>query len=65
MVGAAWAEMLGARFVRFGDAPVALYPDVPVYGSALEDIRPALSLAGVSRIYLGFPIWNVGPAAPA
>jgi formylglycine-generating enzyme required for sulfatase activity len=62
IVGRAWADMLGARFVRFGDAPEE-YPSAGAASPTLKEIRPALQ-HGVRRIYLGFPIWSHEPAPP-
>jgi len=64
LVGRTWAEMLGARYLRFGDAPDG-YSSVGAQGLTAEQIRPQLDLDTVQRIYLGFPIWKLGPAPPA
>ena len=64
IVGRAWADMLGARFLRFSDAP-DMYSSAGVHGLTREEILPELDLVDVRRIYLGFPIWSRGPAPPA
>ena len=56
--------MLGARFLRFADAPEP-YGSAGLQGLTVEEIRPKLDLERVRRIYLGFPIWSRGPAPPA
>lgn len=63
IVGRTWADMLGARFLRFSDAPGGMAPG-DAHGMTVDDIRPQLGLEAVRRIYLGFPIWNLGPAPP-
>lgn len=62
-VGCELAEMFGGRFVRLGDAPA---PGMPASGPALAETTAGLSLRGVRRLFLGFPIWGASePSEPA
>ena len=55
LVGCEIAEMFGGRFARFGDAPADdMAPSAPTGDQTL----PTLRLAGVRRLFLGFPIWG-------
>jgi formylglycine-generating enzyme required for sulfatase activity len=61
-VGCEIATMLGARYERFGDAPV---PGVKGAAPSADAIVARLQLGGVRRLFLGFPIWGAGePSDP-
>lgn len=61
-VGCELAEMYGGRFARFGDAPS---DDLPPAGPTRERVLPTLRLAGVRRLFVGFPIWHASePSEP-
>jgi formylglycine-generating enzyme required for sulfatase activity len=63
-VGQELAEMLGGRFIRVSDPPPI--PDVtPIAGPRLAEALPAIGMAGVRRLYLGFPIYDEAPSPVA
>jgi formylglycine-generating enzyme required for sulfatase activity len=62
LVGCELAEMYGGRFARFGDAPA---DEMPPAAATREQVLPTLRLAGVRRLFLGFPIWHASePSDP-
>ncbi|MBI2392092.1 MAG: SUMF1/EgtB/PvdO family nonheme iron enzyme [Deltaproteobacteria bacterium] len=57
------ANVLGARFVRVGDAPM---PQLQATGPTIDAVLPKLRLEGVKRVFFGFPIWGASePSEPA
>lgn len=62
LAGCELARMLGGRYVRFADSPrPALQPS----GRTLAETAQGLSLQGVRRVFLGFPIWGASePSEP-